>query len=98
MWVRRALCLGLAVVTAASGVGVVGAEAAGPGAGDLAGLWANQVLNHLSLEQKVGQLFVVSVWGKTADEVNATNRANYGVDTPAQVVQKFNVGGVIYFN
>jgi beta-N-acetylhexosaminidase len=64
----------------------------------LAGLWANQALNHLSLEQKVGQLFVVSVWGKSADEVNPTNQLNYGVDTPAQVVQKFNVGGVIYFN
>jgi beta-N-acetylhexosaminidase len=64
----------------------------------LAAWWANVALNHLSLEQKVGQLFVVSVWGKSADEVHPTNRANYGVDTAAEVVQKYNVGGVIYFN
>ncbi|HEV2782472.1 MAG TPA: glycoside hydrolase family 3 N-terminal domain-containing protein [Actinophytocola sp.] len=63
-----------------------------------AGYWANQVLNRLSLEQKVGQLFVVSVWGKSADEAHPTNRTNYGVDTPAQVVERYNVGGVIYFN
>nr|WP_225945022.1 glycoside hydrolase family 3 protein [Actinophytocola algeriensis] len=52
----------------------------------------------MSLEQKIAQLFVVSVWGKGADEVHPTNQANYGVDTPAQVVEKFGVGGVIYFN
>lgn len=55
-------------------------------------------LRGLSLEQKIAQLFVVSVWGKSADEVHPTNQANYGVDTPAQVVQKYGVGGVIYFN
>jgi beta-N-acetylhexosaminidase len=52
----------------------------------------------LSLEQKIAQLFVVSVWGKGPDEAHPTNLANYGVDTPAQVIQKFGVGGVIYFN
>lgn len=55
-------------------------------------------LHGLSLEQKVAQLFVVSVWGKSPDEVHPTNQVNYGVDTPAQVVQKYGVGGVIYFN
>jgi beta-N-acetylhexosaminidase len=63
-----------------------------------ANYWAHQALNRLSLEQKVGQLFVVSVWGKSADEAHPTNRTNYGVDTPAQVVERYNVGGVIYFN
>jgi beta-N-acetylhexosaminidase len=70
----------------------------GGGVDALAEYWANQVLNRLSLEQRVGQLFVVSVWGKSADEVHPTNRLNYGVDTPAQVVERYNVGGVIYFN
>jgi beta-N-acetylhexosaminidase len=59
---------------------------------------ARAQMGGMSLEQKIAQLFVVSVWGKSADEVHPTNRTNYGVDTPAQVVEKFGVGGVIYFN
>src|SRR5262245_46251953 len=59
---------------------------------------ASAQLHGLSLEQKIAQLFVVSVWGKSADEVHPTNQTNYGVDTPAQVIQKYGVGGVIYFN
>lgn len=59
---------------------------------------ATAVLHRMSLEQRVGQLFVVSVWGQSADEVHPRNQLNYGVDTPAQVVERFNVGGVIYFN
>jgi beta-N-acetylhexosaminidase len=55
-------------------------------------------LRGLSLEQKIAQLFVVSVWGKRADEAHPTNRTSYGVDTPAQVIEKYGVGGVIYFN
>ena len=59
---------------------------------------ARAQLRGMSLDQKIAQLFVVSVWGKSADEAHPTNQANYGVDTPAQVVEKFGVGGVIYFN
>jgi beta-N-acetylhexosaminidase len=60
--------------------------------------WAHGALRHLSLEEKVGQLFVATVWGKSADEAHPQNKATYGVDTPAQVVQRYHVGGVIYFN
>ncbi|MDQ3406336.1 MAG: glycoside hydrolase family 3 protein [Actinomycetota bacterium] len=60
--------------------------------------WTASVLRRMPLEQKVGQLFVATVWGKSADEVHPTNKARYGVDTPAQVVQQYQVGGVIYFN
>src|SRR6478735_9221007 len=51
----------------------------------------------MSLEQKVGQLFVPYVTGGTADTVSAENRTRFGVDTPAQAVAKFHLGGVIYF-
>ncbi|HEY5787076.1 MAG TPA: glycoside hydrolase family 3 N-terminal domain-containing protein [Microlunatus sp.] len=51
----------------------------------------------MSLEQKVGQLFVPYVTGGTADTVAAENRTRFGVDTPAQAVAKFHLGGVIYF-
>jgi beta-N-acetylhexosaminidase len=59
---------------------------------------ANQALRGLSLEEKVGQLFVTWVNGKSADEVNPKNQADFGVDTAAQAVAKYHLGGVIYFN
>ncbi|RSD20315.1 glycoside hydrolase family 3 protein [Amycolatopsis eburnea] len=59
---------------------------------------ATQALRGLSLEEKVGQLFITWVNGKTADEVNPKNQTDFGVDTPAQVVRKYHLGGVIYFN
>jgi beta-N-acetylhexosaminidase len=59
---------------------------------------AQAQLRGMSLDQKIAQLFVISVWGQSADEAHPTNRQNYGVDTPAQVIEKYGVGGVIYFN
>ncbi|WP_091456742.1 glycoside hydrolase family 3 protein [Actinokineospora iranica] len=60
--------------------------------------WTESVLHGMPLEQKVGQLLVATVWGKSADEAHPTNRLRYGVDTPAQVIQRYQVGGAIYFN
>jgi beta-N-acetylhexosaminidase len=83
-------------VTSASAVGAADAQVAGVDAVALA--QARHQMRGMSLEQKIAQLFVVSVWGKSADEAHPTNQAEYGVDTPAQVIEKFGVGGVIYFN
>nr|WP_245782473.1 glycoside hydrolase family 3 protein [Actinokineospora terrae] len=60
--------------------------------------WIDARLRRMPLEQKVGQLFVATVWGKSAAEAHPTNRERYGVDTPAEVVRRYQVGGVIYFN
>lgn len=53
----------------------------------------------LTDEQLVGQLFVEYAYGASATSVSAAhagaNRALYGVTTPAQVVTKFHLGGVI---
>ncbi|WP_103355244.1 glycoside hydrolase family 3 protein [Amycolatopsis sp. CA-128772] len=78
-----------------TGVGVAAAASAPTVNADAV---AAQALRGLSLEQKVGQLFVTWVNGKTADEVNPKNRTDFGVDTPAQVIEKYHLGGVIYFN
>lgn len=60
------------------------------------------LLRHMTLEEKVGQLFVVEVFGQDADTVSpvmaARNQALYGVDTPAEVIDKYKPGGVIYFD
>nr|WP_229373441.1 glycoside hydrolase family 3 protein [Umezawaea beigongshangensis] len=52
----------------------------------------------MSLEDKVGQLFVTWVHGQSADEVHPGNQRDFGVDTAADVVRKFHPGGVVYFN
>ncbi|WP_052667564.1 glycoside hydrolase family 3 protein [Nitriliruptor alkaliphilus] len=56
-------------------------------------------LNRMSLEERVGQLFWTHVYGSSADDTSmaAQNQATYGVDTPAEVVEKYDLGGVIYF-
>jgi beta-N-acetylhexosaminidase len=95
----HALALPVAGVLAFTGVGVATAASAPRVSADAqAEAAATQALRGLTLEQKVGQLFVTWVNGKTADEVNPKNRTDFGVDTPAQVVAKYHLGGVIYFN
>jgi len=60
------------------------------------------MVRHMTVEEKVGQLFVVEVYGQDATTVTpeaaAANQRLYGVDTPAQVVDKYKPGGVIYFD
>ncbi|MFC9251081.1 glycoside hydrolase family 3 protein [Amycolatopsis thailandensis] len=92
----HALAVPLAgLLTLAAGTAVAVPASAQPVSADAE---AQRTLRGLTLEQKVGQLFVTWVNGKSADEVNAKNKADFGVDTPAQVVEKYHLGGVIYFN
>jgi beta-N-acetylhexosaminidase len=57
-----------------------------------------KLLRHMTTRDKVGQLFVVEVYGQDAGTVSDGNRALYGVDTPAQVIDKYRPGGIIYFD
>src|SRR5919106_633394 len=56
-------------------------------------------LARMTLEEKVGQLFFTWAQGEHAHDTSgaAVNQAEYGVDTPGEVVQKFHLGGVLYF-
>ncbi|HEY3468888.1 MAG TPA: glycoside hydrolase family 3 protein [Amycolatopsis sp.] len=84
---------------ALTGVGVATAASAPAVSADArAEAAATQALRGLTLEEKVGQLFVTWVNGKSADEVNPKNQTDFGVDTAAEVVRKYHLGGVIYFN
>ncbi len=100
---------GLAIVCAAA-VGVVLTSVASPSFAQEPGHSGDapfrgkiiKLLRHMTVQEKVGQLFVVEVYGQEADTVSpqsaARNRALYGVDTPAQVIAKYKPGGVIYFD
>lgn len=63
--------------------------------------WIVSKIEHMTLEEKVGQLFVTYAYGETADTTApadvAANRSAHGVDNAAQLVQKYHLGGVIYF-
>ncbi|GAA3891794.1 glycoside hydrolase family 3 protein [Saccharothrix violaceirubra] len=56
------------------------------------------LLAGMTLEQKVGQLFVTYVNGQRADEEHPDNVRDFGVATPAEIVAKYRPGGVIYFD
>ncbi|MGQ5262587.1 glycoside hydrolase family 3 protein [Micromonospora sp. ZYX-F-536] len=64
--------------------------------------WVTSTLRHMSLEQKVGQLFATYVYGGDATEPTAAdraaNRAAFGVETPAEVIDRYQLGGVCYFS
>ncbi|MFC4115417.1 beta-N-acetylhexosaminidase [Nonomuraea zeae] len=56
-----------------------------------------RVLSKLSVEEKVGQLFMPVLYGTAADTVSGENQARYAAQTPAKVVAKYHLGGVILF-
>ena len=56
-----------------------------------------QLLSGMSIEQKIGQLFVAVGYGATADAPHPSNTSTTGVDTIAQIVRTHHVGGLIYF-
>ncbi|MDA0632827.1 beta-N-acetylhexosaminidase [Nonomuraea sp. MCN248] len=56
-----------------------------------------RTLARMSVREKVGQLFMPVVHGTAADTVSGENQARYGAQTPAKVVAKYHLGGVILF-
>ena len=63
--------------------------------------WVRQTLRAMTLEQKVGQLFVPYADGATATtpsaRATAENLRRFGVKNPAEAVQKLPLGGIVYF-
>ncbi|GAB2752315.1 glycoside hydrolase family 3 protein [Terrabacter koreensis] len=107
---RRSVLTG-GLATTALGVGAGRAAAAGTAAGPVgtaagpvgtAGVsgeegWITSTLSRMTLEEKVGQLFIQNVYGKDATTPDSRNVPLYGVASPAEVVRKYHLGGVIYF-
>ncbi|HEX6577046.1 MAG TPA: glycoside hydrolase family 3 protein [Jiangellaceae bacterium] len=91
------------VAMAASAPSATAAQTGDPGLSESASDQGQiiSVLKRMTLEEKVGQLFVVEVYGRDAHNVSATavagNQRLYGVNTPADVIDKYKPGGVIYY-
>lgn len=81
--------------------GVVPAQAAPAEAGSEVAAQADvaAMVDAMTLDEKIGQMTWTHVYGSSAHDTSmaASNRARYGVDTPAQVVEKYDLGGVLYF-
>ncbi len=96
---RRLSLAGLALATAVSGVGVSTAVSAPPPEPPLNSAAAvGRTIQGMSLEEKVGQMFVLFAYGPDALKPDTRNTTLYGVATPAEVVAKYKPGGWIYFN
>ena len=97
-----AVLFGLAVAPPSS-AGAAGNPSAAPQpvTADRGTGWVNSTLDNMTLEQKVGQLFMTYVYGTTADTQApadvAANRRVHGVDNAVQLIDKYKLGGVIYF-
>ncbi|WP_237771625.1 glycoside hydrolase family 3 protein [Kribbella sp. ALI-6-A] len=73
-------------------------ESEGLGAPSVTDAQLGRVLHSMSLEEKIGQMFVLFAYGPDANTPDARNTRLYGVGTPAEVVAKYKPGGWIYFN
>jgi beta-N-acetylhexosaminidase len=60
-----------------------------------------QLIGQMSIEEKIGQLFVMRVYGHSATDPDQAdidaNLSEMGVRTAAELIAKYHVGGIIYF-
>ncbi|MEU5654597.1 glycoside hydrolase family 3 protein [Streptomyces sp. NPDC047737] len=100
---RRTLLTATAATAAAAATGAVAlpgaARAAESSTSSDSGL--KRLIARMSLEEKVGQLFVMRVYGHSAtapDQADIdANLAEIGVRDAAELISTYHVGGIIYF-
>jgi len=59
--------------------------------------WITSTIARMTVEEKVGQLFSTHVYGNTVDSYDAANVAEFGLGTPREIIEKYHLGGVLYF-
>lgn len=97
---RRSVLAATAVGAAAAALATTPAHA---GSADRSTTRARlrRLIAGMSLEQKVGQLFVMRVYGHSAtapDQADIdANLKEIGVRTAAELIERYHVGGIIYF-
>ncbi|HYC80173.1 MAG TPA: glycoside hydrolase family 3 N-terminal domain-containing protein, partial [Solirubrobacterales bacterium] len=94
-----ALALALLALVAAVTAGGSAAAAPAPTAEQA---WIRESLARMTLKEKVGQLFVINGFGTSIHDKDPKmvklNRRFYGVDDIAELIRKFDPGGIIYFD
>ncbi|MFE9460860.1 glycoside hydrolase family 3 protein [Streptomyces californicus] len=101
---RRTLLTATAATAAAAatgGLAATPARASAHSANASTDRRLRRVIAGMSLEEKVGQLFVMRVYGHSATEPDQAdidaNLKEIGVRTAAELIAKYHVGGIIYF-
>ncbi|MEU5715735.1 glycoside hydrolase family 3 protein [Streptomyces sp. NPDC020403] len=98
---RRTLLAATAATVAAAATGVVAVPGTAQAAGPSSDSGLKRLIARMSLEEKVGQLFVMRVYGHSAtapDQADIdANLAEIGVRTAAELISTYHVGGIIYF-
>ncbi len=94
--------LGLALILALLlALGGAGAQAQSNAPSDAAGDRVGQLIEGMSLRQKVGQLFMSRVYGERArapgPSAQRANRRYLGVDDAEALIERFHVGSIVYF-
>ncbi|MGP3984852.1 glycoside hydrolase family 3 protein [Streptomyces sp. KR80] len=99
---RRAVLAGATAATAAVSLAATGSAAhalSTPSQADRQRL--RRLISRMSLEEKVGQLFVMRVFGHSATDPDpadvASNQKEIGVKNAAELIARYHVGGIIYF-
>jgi beta-N-acetylhexosaminidase len=63
--------------------------------------WVSCRMKEMTLEEKVGQVFMTYAYGQSASDLSDAmvtgNRNLHGVDTAEQLIQRYHLGGIIYF-
>ncbi|MEU1127490.1 glycoside hydrolase family 3 N-terminal domain-containing protein, partial [Streptomyces sp. NPDC005899] len=99
---RRTLLTATAATVAVAATGAVAAPGAAQAAGTSTDSRLRRLIARMSLEEKVGQLFVMRVYGHSAttpDQADIdANLAEIGVRTAAELISTYHVGGIIYFS
>jgi beta-N-acetylhexosaminidase len=54
-------------------------------------------IDRMSLEEKVGQMFMTYAYGTDADQADSRNQTEYGVDSHRELIERYHLGGIIYF-
>ncbi|MFD7465792.1 glycoside hydrolase family 3 protein, partial [Streptomyces tendae] len=97
----RRTVLASATVVAASTVGAVGVTAT-PAAAHGRDHRLRKIISRMSVEAKIGQLFVPYFYGTSATSPSEfdqeRNLRELGVRTVAELIAKYHIGGVIYFS
>ncbi|MBM7439046.1 glycoside hydrolase family 3 protein [Streptomyces sp. HB132] len=100
---RRTLLTATAATAAAAatGVGALPGAAQAAVTGTSTDSRLKRLIARMSLEEKVGQLFVMRVYGHSATEPDQAdidaNLAEIGVRDAAELISTYHVGGIIYF-
>lgn len=98
---RRSLLTTAAATSAALATGMPAAAARGSSLSEADRRRIRAVIARMSLEEKVGQLFVMRVYGSSATDPDAAdiaaNQSEIGVSDAAELIAKYHVGGIIYF-